>query len=277
MTLSVRNDFFKGGIILSGISLGLIAAGGYIAFPAYPDVTMSAVMRSRGIFEILLEDHINPSAYVPFFTMLGAVVYSFVSIIIIKHYFEKTQSPEVLFFGFFIISLSFEVVRGMIPLKTVYPYPAMYLITGFRILLFGRYFGLFSLFAASVYAAGLDAQKQQSAFFALVLSALVIAIQIPVDTLVWDTTLVPWNGYRSLFFMVELGILAVTMLSFFISAYTRGSRSYVIIGVGAFLAFAGRNMLINADTWITPLPGLLILVTGTWLVSSRLHREYLWL
>jgi len=87
----------------------------------------------------------------------------------------------------------------------------------------------------------------------------------------------PWNGYRSMFSMIELGVLAVTMLSFFISAYTRGSRAYVFIGLGTFLVFAGRNILINSDTWVTPLPGLLALAAGTWLICSRLHREYLWL
>ena len=277
MTLSARNDFFKGGIILAALSLGLIAAGGYFAFPAYPEAAASAAIRSRGLIQTLMEDRFRPSAYVPFFTMLAAVAYSLVSITLINHFFEKTQSPEILFFGLFVISLSFEFTRIMVPLKTTFPFPSMYLITGSRILLFGRYFGLFSLFTAAVYASGLDAQKQQNAFFILILAAMIIAIQVPVDSLVWDSTLMPWNGYRTMLSMVEAGILAVTILTFFISAYTRGSRAYIFIGFGTFLIFAGRNILINSDTWITPLPGLLLLTTGTWLVSSRLHREYLWL
>ena len=277
MTLSARNDFFKGGIILAALSLILIAAGAYVAFPAYPEAEASAAMRSRGIIQLLIEDSVEPSAYVSFFTMLAAVAYSFISIILINYFFEKTQSPEILFFGLFVISLSFEFARIMVPLKTALSFPAMYLITGSRLLLFGRYFGLFSLFAASIYAAGLNAQKQQNAFVVSALSALVIAMQVPIDILVWDSTLMPWNGYRTMFSMVEAGILAVTLLTFFISAYTRGSRAYVFIALGTFLVFIGRNILINSDTWITPLPGLLLLVTGTWLISSRLHREYLWL
>ena len=277
MTLSARNDIFKGGIILSALSLILIALGGYFAFSAYPDAMASAAMRPQGIIQGLMEGRLEPSAYVPFFTMLAAVLYSFISILLITHFFEKTQSPEILFFGVFVISLSFEFFRLMVPLRTVFIFPSMHLITASRILLFARYFGLFSLFAASVYAAGLDVQKQRSTFFVLVLAALVIALRLPINSIVWDSTLMPWSAYQSMFAMVEAGILVVTVLTFFISAYTRGSRTYVFIGLGTVLVFAGRGLLINSDTWITPVPGLLALAAGTWLIASRLRQEYLWL
>ena len=277
MTLSARNDFFKGGIILAALSLGLIAAGGYFVLSAYPEAAAAAAMRPGGIIQLSMEGPVSPSAHVPFFTMLAAAVYSLISIILIHYFFEKTQSPEILFFGLFVISLSFEFIRLMVPLRTAFAFPAVYLITGSRILLFARYFGLFSLFAASVYAAGLDAQKQQNTFFILVLAALVIAIRLPIDSIVWDSTLMPWSGYQSMFAMVEAGFLAVTTLTFFISAYTRGSRAYVFIGLGTLLVFTGRNLLINSDTWITPIPGLLALAAGTWLIASRLRQEYLWL
>ena len=276
MTISARNDFFKAGIILASLSLVLIAAGGHFAFSGYPQAAASAVLRSGGIIQILVGGFANPSAYVPFYTMLIAVLYSLISIILINYFFLKTQSPEILFFGFFVISLSFEFARGMIPLFKVVPFSAMYLMTSSRLLLFGRYFGVFSLFAASVYAAGLDGQKQQNIFFIAALSALIIALNVPIDPLVWDSSFTLLSGYGTMFIMVEIGILAVTMLTFFISAYIRDSRTYIYIGFGTFLVYAGRNILINSDTWITPLPGLLLLAVGTWLICTRLHREYLW-
>jgi hypothetical protein len=66
-------------------------------------------------------------------------------------------------------------------------------------------------------------------------------------------------------------------LSFFISAYSRGSPEYILIGIGSFLVFLGRNLLITADTCVTPLPGLLSLIAGTWLICTKLHKVYLWL
>ena len=277
MTLSTRNNFFKGGIILAALSLGLISVGAYFAFPVFPVSSSSAAQRSRGVIQLIIEGFTKPSAYVPFWTMLGAVVYSFICIILIYYFFEKTQSPEILFFGFFIISLSFEFARIMIPLKGIFSFPAMYLISATRVLLFGRYFGLFSLFASSVYAAGFDVQRQQNIFFMLVLAALVISLNIPVDSLAWDSSLKMLNGYGTMLTMVETGILIITILTFFISAYTRSTRSYMLIGFGSFMALIGRNILLNSDTWITPVPGLLILAAGTWFVCVRLHRVYLWL
>jgi len=277
MTLSTRNIIFKGGIIIAALSLILVASGGYFAYPAFPGAAASATIRSGGIIQKLVSDLAKPSSYIPLWTMLGAAAYSLISIILIYHFFEKTQSPEILFIGFFVISLTFEFARLIIPLKAVFPLPAFFSIAASRALFFGRYFGLFSLFASGVYAAGMDAQKQQSFLLMLILAAMVIAINVPMDTFVWDSTFMVWTGYRFMFSVVEAVVLALTIANFLVSAFTRGSKSYVLIGIGVFLAFAGRSILINSDTIITVLPGLIILSAGTWCICARLHLEYLWL
>jgi len=277
MTLSTRNILFRGGIIIAALSLILVASGGYFAYPAFPGLVASAASRPGGIIQKLVSGLAETSSYAPLWTMLGATAYSFISIVLIYHFFEKTQSPEILFIGFFVISLTFEFARLMIPLKAVFPLPPFFSIVASRVLFFGRYFGLFSLFASGVYAAGLDAQKQQSLLLMLILAAMIIAINVPMDNFVWDSTFMVWSGYRFMFSVVDAVVLALTIASFLISAFTRGSRSYVLIGFGAFLAFAGRSILINSDTLITVLPGLVILSAGTWCICSRLHLEYLWL
>jgi hypothetical protein len=277
MTLSTRNIFFRGGIFIAAFSLILVASGGYFAYPAFPGAAASASLRPDGIIQKLVSGFADPSSQAPLWTMLGAAAYSFISITLIYHFFEKTQSPEILFIGLFVISLTFEFARLIIPLKAVFPLPALFSIASSRVLFFGRYFGLFSLFASGVYAAGMDAQKQQSVLFMLILAALVIAINVPMDTFVWDSTFMVWSGYRFMFSIVEAVTLAITVASFLVSAFTRGSRRYVLIGIGVFLAFAGRSILINSDTFITVLPGLAILSVGTWCICSRLHLEYLWL
>ena len=276
MTLSVRNHYFKGGIILAALSFSLTVLAGYFAFPFFPAALESAVLRSDGIIRIFIED-LEPVAIVPLFSILGAVLYSLVSIILIYYFFEKTQSPEILFIALFVISLSFEITRIMIPLRMAFQFSAIYPVTASRLLLFGRYFGLFSLFAAGVYASGLDVQKQQGTFFMLIMSSMIIALNIPVDSLVWDSSLRISSGYSTMFNFIEAGVLIITLLTFFISAYTRGTGAYIPIGIGSLLAYTGRNILLNSDTWITPLAGLLIMAAGTWLICTRLHRIYLWL
>ena len=277
MTLFERNNFLKSMIILASLAMVLFIIGGYSAYQSIPDVSSQAAFRSQGIIQSYIEDFAEPMAYIPFWTILGAVAYSLISITLIYFFFEKTQSPEIVFFGFFVFSLVFELFRLVIPLKMVFSFPIMYLISATQVLLFGRYFGLFSLFATSVYAAGFDVQKQRNIFFILLLSSLGIALSVPVDSLVWDTSLKMMSGYNFMFSMVELGIMAAAIVTFFISAFTRGSRTYIFIGLGSLMAYAGRNILISSDNWITPVPGLLLLATGTWLICSRLRKEYLWL
>ena len=277
MTLTLRNNFFKGGIILAALFLIFVAVAGHVAFSAFPVSAESAALRSQGWSQNFIQSFAEPSAYVPFWTMLGAAVYSLISIIIIYYFFEKTQSPEILFLSFFAISLSFEFARIMIPLTGLSTFPMLYSIVAFRSLLFGRYFGLFSLFAASIYSAGFDVQKQQTIFNLMVLSALLIAVNVPVDSLIWDSTFVFVKGYNSMLFTVEIGIFVVTIINFFISAYIRDSRAYIYVGLGVLVAFIGRNILIHSDTWISPIPGFILLSVGTWFACSKLHKIYLWL
>jgi hypothetical protein len=209
--------------------------------------------------------------------MSAACVYALITMVLIYYFFEKTQAPEILFIALFVLSFGVEASRIMVPLRMVYELPGVYLVMASRVLLFGRYFGIFSLFAASLYAAGLEMRKQGNILLIIALAALLLALGIPVDGISWDSTLSMIYGYASMFRLVETGIIVMTMITFFVSAYSRGSGEYTLIGIGSLLVFIGRNMLLWADTWISPLPGLALLAAGTWFICSRLHRVYLWL
>ena len=276
MTLSARNNYFKIGIALSFISLAVTLALSFTTFPAYPRVGAAAV-RTTGIFQALVSRFFQPQAYVSLATMISSALYAFVSMIFIYYFFEKTQSPEILFFALFVSAFAFEGLRIMAPLRDVYDLSAFYPVLGSRILLFARFFGIFSLFAASVYAAGLGEQKQENIVFIIASASLIVALGVPIDGLAWDSSLMMALGYPSMLKMAEAGIMFITVISFFVSAYSRGSREYIFIGIGSFLMFWGRTMLLASATWITPLPALLLLAGGAWISCVQLHHVYLWL
>ncbi|MDR3167326.1 MAG: hypothetical protein LBT93_05230 [Treponema sp.] len=276
MTLSKRNDFFKAGIFISSAALITIVIVFCITLPAYSRINTETVRRSSGLLSSLMLPFFKPVFYAPFVSIAGSAVYAFITMALIYYFFEKTQSPEILFFAFFVLSFAFEGIRIMVPLKIIYELPNVYLVVNNRILLFARYFGFFSLFTASLYASGLEVQKQRNIIFVIAVAALMIALGIPIDGLSWDSSLNMTSGYPSMFGMVEISITFITMISFFISAYSRGTREYILIGLGSFLVFMGRNILFNADTWIAPFPGLVILGIGTWFICTQLHRVYLW-
>jgi hypothetical protein len=277
MTLSNRNFFFKAGILIASATLVGIGAVSRIALPLYPALIPRAVLRSQGIIQALAGHFLSPAPYVPFITIVTAVAYSLITMILIYYFFEKTQAPEILFVAFFTLSFSFESVRLIVPLGSAWELPGVYLLAAYRVLIFGRYFGLFSLFVAGVCASGLEIREPRNIVLLILGITLIVALGMPIDGLSWDSALCLINGYASMFRLVETGIILITIDSFLVSAYIRGAREYVFIGIGTLLVSVGRNLLLTADTWATPLPGLAILIAGTWFICNQLHRVYLWL
>ncbi|GHV88195.1 hypothetical protein AGMMS50267_05550 [Spirochaetia bacterium] len=274
MTLSGRNRIFKTGIIVSLLILVLVAFAALTVLPAYPDLAAQAARRSSVLPNLWSA---APAAYVPYATMAASVVYAFVTLVLIFYFFEKTQTPEILFIALFVLSFAFESARLAVPLSLVRDLPPVFRIMACRVLLFGRYFGIFSLFVASVCAAGLEMQRQGNILMILTLASLVIALGRPIDGLSWDSSLCMLGGYSVMFNLVELAVMLITMVSFCVSVRSRGAKEYQFIALGSLLVFIGRGLLLKADTWIAPLPGLAILALGTWFICGRLHRVYLWL
>ena len=277
MTLTNRNRCFRAGIIFCAVSLLVTAAAVFMVMPAYPQALEGSIRCTAGIIQRIIANFTGASPYIPFISMASSVVFSLIGITLIYYFFEKTQSPEIIFIGLFVVSFAFECIRIIIPLKIIYDLPIIYLTNSTRVLFFGRFFGLFSFFSASLYTAGLKIQKQHYIILVCAITSFIFALGVPVDGLSWDSTLVLLNDFDSTFYMIQVGIYTITIASFMISAYTRGSKEYISIGIGALLILLGRNMLFCSDTWVSPFPGLFILSFGTWLVCIRFHRLYLWL
>jgi hypothetical protein len=277
MTLSGRNGLFKAEIVLAALSTLIVIAASFVVLPAYASLSTGLTRHSEGVFHTFVSRFQHMNLYAVHASIAGSALYALLVLILIYHSFETTQSPEILFVAFFAGSFAFEALRLILPLKEFYEIPSLYLLMASRMLLFSRYFGIFSLFTASVYAAGLEVRKQRNVILVITVATLIIALGVPIDTQTWDSTLNMINGYVSLFRLIESGIALITVISFLIAAYSRGSKEYVLIGAGAFLAFLGRNLLLNADTWVSPVPGIMLLSAGIWFICTQLHKIYLWL
>jgi hypothetical protein len=271
MTLLERNHAFKVEIIGASVFLSFMVFVSFFVIALYPAVVGQALVRSAGM---LITQFVPVQVYVPFVSMMCMALYACAGIVCIYLYFEKTESPEIFFFSFFVLSTAFESLRVMALLKTQYNLPSLYLGIAFRVLIFSRYFGIFSLFAAGVRAAGMEVKNM---LFVIIVVALAIAVRVPVDSLSWDSSLGPINGVTATFVIIEFGCILITVISFLISAYTRGEKEYLFIGSGALLVFLGKKILQNADIWVVLCLGMVLLITGTWFICTRLHRVYLWL
>jgi len=233
--------------------------------------------RPAGFFQALTGFFLEHNYYAVHVSLIMSVLFSLLGIILILYFFERTSAPEILYISFFTISLSFEVIRLILPLHFIFNFPSIYVRVATLVLFFARYFGIFSLFSASICAAGLKVQKTRNVIFLIIVAALLIIFGIPIDVLNWDTSLNMVNGYSSLFRMIELTVYLTTMISFLIAAKTRDSKEYTYVATGIILALFGRNILLNTDNWISPVCGILTLSFGTWFLCSKLHKIHLWL
>jgi hypothetical protein len=276
MTLSDRNVLFKVGIAFCAVCALLALAVSFTVMSAYSAMEENS-RRPTEFFQVFVSSFLQVSYFAVHLSMAMAVLYSLIGIILIYYFFEQTQAPEILYIAFFTVSLSFEGFKLIVPLHLIYDIPSLYLLIASRILLCGRYFGIFSLFAASVCASGLEVEKTRNILMAILIATLIISLGVPIDTQTWDTSLNMINGYISMFRLIEAIVLITTVISFCIAIKVRGSPEYAIVGLGALLALIGRNILLSADNWASPVPGILLLSVGTWFICTRLHKIYLWL
>ena len=281
MTLSARNFVFKAGIVISLLSLVMCVIVTIQTAPLFVSMEEDAVSqitrRSEGVFQLLFGQFLNTRLMAVNVCILVLALFSFLSVFLIYHFFEKTQSPEILYVVFFALSLSPEMFRLLLPLGQVYEIPSLYSLMASRIILFFRHFGLFSLFTASIIAAGYEMQRQRAVIMCILVPSLIIALGVPIDTHRWDSSLNMLYGYIPIIRLIEACAFFFTASSFFIAGWSRSSRGFTFIGAGSLIAILGRNILINADAWAALFPGLALLALGTWLICVNLHKIYLWL
>jgi len=277
MTLSTRNNIFKGGLIISSLSLVLCVIASLRVIPVYALMEETLTRRSEGIFQPIFAYFSDARLLAVHCSILAVVAYSVLAIAFTYYSFEKTQSPEVLFVVFFAASFAPEALRLILPLAQVHEIPLLYTLAASRVILFARHFGIFSLFIASVFAAGYQVQRLRNVILLTVIIALIIALGVPIDTQSWDSSLRMVTGFVPMFRLIEIGTFFITAISFFVAARSRGSREFILIGAGSILALLGRDILLNADTWISLPIAMAFLAAGTWLVCTYLHKIYLWL
>jgi len=277
MTVDQRNLYFKAGIILSLLCLAMIVIMAGKLLPFYPELCGQAPYRPEGFLQNATDHFFSTAPTSVFASLLASAFYTLCVSVLLFVFFEKTQSPEILFIGLFALSFVFETLRIMVPLHKIYVFPSALLTAGTRLLFSGRFSGILSLFASSLYAAGLGIQKQGGIILTILITILLVTLKIPVNGQSWDTSLAMLTGYSTMFRHTETVLIIITIITFLAASYTKDTREYRFVALGILLAFLGRGFLIGADTWLALALGLLALIGGTWLIMLWLHRVYLWL
>ncbi|MDR0684446.1 MAG: hypothetical protein LBF83_04900 [Spirochaetaceae bacterium] len=242
--------------------------------PVYGDLVGQASQRSGGGFIAALLP--APAPYAAFAGMGTAVLFAFVSQVLLFYFFEKTQAIEVRLLATFLFSFTFEILRIVIPLKTVMNLSGYIPVIASRLIVFGRFYGLFALFAAGLCVSGLEIRREETIIFPVAMAALLFALRMPIDSFYYDTSLYPLAGFPRTFGIMNAVIVVLSFLCFVSGAYTRGIREYYFIALGVLAAAIGRRLLLTADTWVMLAAGSGLLFFGAWYAGIQFRRMYLW-
>ncbi|MFA6507381.1 MAG: hypothetical protein WCT14_14880 [Treponemataceae bacterium] len=277
MTLPTRNRILIATFVATVPAIVTIV----VSYPELVKAVFAALPkadhRAKGLIEGLSILVFKPSAWALLISLPVCCVYAAGTIAMLYYSFEKTQAPEILFFAFFAFSFLGETFRMAIPIAFAREWPPAIVVYAARIIAFGRFAGVLSLFAAGVYANGLDFQKHGRVIIIIAVAALTIATGIPIDGLTYDASFTPLSGYRFMLDLTELSIALFAVLSFFVAAYVKSAREIYAASLGILFVTIGRDFVLRGDSWAAALIGGVLLFGGTWLFAVKIHRYYLWL
>ncbi len=273
----MRNRLLGVGIVAPILPATVLILSAAEAIRTVPAVSEESIRRARGLIQLLAALLFEASPYAPLASIIFSILYAGTTVALIYYFFEKTQAPEILFIALFALSLAAEGFRIAVPLALARNWPPAYVVGAARALLFGRFFGLFALFAAGIYAAGLEYQKHGLVVIMVAAAAFAIAAGAPVDGLSWDSSFSPIPGYAFMLEIVQIGVAAIAVVNFLVAAYSRGTSDFAHVALGCVLLVIGRDGLIRADTWLALPLGAAAISGGTFLVAAKVHRFYLWL
>jgi len=251
MTIVFRNTTMTIGIVLAFcITLGIT----FIVFPVF--LSIEAV---QGINILFLS------------------LFSFVCALLFRITFSKTLAPELFFFTIFILTFSFEMFRLLFLYFDIRSYPFIFGIIVTRIVHFGRFLRIFSIFTAGLFACSLSNPKTGIYLGIGILLALGYAIGIPVDAAESTGTLLYGVGIahytRVIFAIGEV----LSVINFILAGILKNTREYYFMAIAFFITLAGGTMLIAFPQRLLFLAiGVPLLLAGTILFGKRSHELYLW-
>jgi hypothetical protein len=267
MTITVRNNTIRVGLGLSLLLfIGFFGAllDTYLSHPS--GIGLLEAVRGRS-------DHFQLLSLID---LLFLLIFSFGGGLLLQTFFRKTVSSEMFFFIFFVISVSFEGARVAQLVIAAQTAPAYFEILVTRAVYFSRFFGVFCLFTAGLYATGIDYQRFEIVLGISLLLAFTLAFSIPVSSETPLTTMLNRIGSRSQLLVVFFAIEVFSVLNFLLASFLKRNRDYIWMALGLLLVIVGKDLLFFVVSPVPDAAAALLLIGGTFLFGHRTHIVYLW-
>ena len=210
-----------------------------------------------------------------FFMPVILILFSIISLFLIRYSFLKTNSSEIFFYSLFLISLIFDLSRSYIAVFSYFRIPEYYNIYASRVCYFGKFFGLASLFTAAFFTSEEETKKTETTTAVIILISYMLASSIPFSTYKLST-MIQQPGYFTYFAFSILSIEFLTALIYIFSYLQSDNREYIPLSLSMILIFAGRETTFFVSDPFIFITGLLFLAIGTIIFSNKVHQIYSW-
>jgi len=191
-------------------------------------------------------------------------------------FFRKTPSAEVFFFEFALLGFSLSTLR-ILAVPLALQITSLFALQPLsKLLFFGRFFAVLSLFFSGLFSTGLAYQKQGGYLLIEFIIALILSTVLPLDCTLFDPPLICRLGQGSGFGIAYYVIGAIAMLNYLYASALHSSRDYVFNAISILLVFSGMELSYHCAHIPAGLFGALLVITGTVLFAHRTHAIYQW-
>lgn len=271
MTLNYRNRLMKTVSVISLSQLIVFAAlfvyryatGNTIPFE------FSTLTFDTNSAKSIISTLVAPYSYAALASIATLAIYTPLSCLIVGYVFEKTQSPEILYFIGFLAGCMVETFRLCIPLFDLWNGYSKFLIYIGKLVFAGRILTGLSLLFSAVFSSDDKIQEADKNLIIAIAVAVVFAAAVAIDTRTILPSMMVNTSFQSFFMFARIFIAAMTVIAFLFNKKTKTMLSYVML-------FSGYMCLTLADNILVAAFGFIFLWIGTETYFRGLHNYYLW-
>ncbi len=205
-------------------------------------------------------------------TLLAVIITTLIIIL-----FHRTTSPEIFFFNLFILSFAANGLRILALYGLQENMSFSYGLLLSRGMLFFYSFGVFSIFAGSLFSAGLPYQRFSILLTILFGIALTFSTLVPLESTQLYTNLLYLPTQTIPAGMIFLTLEIFSVLNYIKAGFFYSNQDYFALALAVLLALAGYELLFFLATPGFIILGFFLLISGASLFINRTYTIYLWL
>ena len=203
------------------------------------------------------------------------VLFSVISLFILRLFFYKTNSVEIFFFMIYLVSLIFESSRPLILVCQELNLPFVYMMFLSRAAYFSKICAVFALFISALSSSDIGINKFNTIVIIIVVFSFMFSSAIPLSDYTLDNGYY-MPGFFTYYLFTLLFIEFLTVLIFVINYFQKRNNEYFYMALSAMFIAVGREIsfyMISIEYFSI---GMAFMIGGTILFSSKLHEIYRW-